>query len=504
MTVSASPFDGTASDRLGGRVSIPTDQPSPTVSAAVQAVLVVDDERASVNLLRITLGLDHTVYTATDGTTALQLLAEHADIALAIIDQRMPGMSGTELIRHTIEAYPHLVRVILTGYTDIDSLIDAINAGHVYRYLTKPWNKDELLLAVRQGLEVHRLAMDNIRLQEELREANARLRVENALLKREAKGRYRFDEIVGSSPQLMRTLDLVERVVTTETTVLIIGETGTGKELIARAIHYNGPRADKPFVSENCGAIAPDLLSSELFGHKRGAFTGAGEDRQGLFEVANGGTLFLDEIGDCPPELQTRLLRVLDQGEIRRVGDNKPIKVDVRIIAATHHALEKDVEAGVFRKDLYYRLSVFTIKPPPLRERVGDVAVLAQHVLERFVGARQKAVRGFTAEALALLGAYSFPGNVRELENEVERAFTLADPDGYITPDLLTPEKFGRLSPGPPSPAGSLRSAIERLEAQLVGEALERNKGNQTRTSTELGLSRRALIDKLQKYGLAR
>jgi two-component system response regulator HupR/HoxA len=382
-------------------------------------------------------------------------------------------------------------------------LIEAINAGQVYRYLTKPWSKDELLVTIRQGLEVHRLAMENLRLQKELRAANARLRVENALLKREAKGRFRFEEIIGSSPELLRMLALVERMVATDTTVLIVGETGTGKELIARAIHYNGPRADRPFVSENCGAIAPDLLTSELFGHKRGAFTDAVEDRQGLFEVANGGTLFLDEIGDCPMELQTRLLRVLDQGEIRRVGDSKAIPVDVRIIAATHHDLERDVEAGKFRKDLYYRLSVFNIKPPPLRELTGDVAVLARHFLERLMAARDKRVRGFAAETLARLDAYAFPGNVRELENEVERMFMLADPDGLLTPDLLNTDKFDLNTP--PAPAnGSLRSALDRLEVQLLREALERNLGNQTRTANDLGLSRRALIDKLQKHGLAR
>jgi two-component system response regulator HupR/HoxA len=504
VSTSALPFDAGVEDTLAHRaVSVTIESPSPGAQAAAQAVLVVDDEPASVNLLRITLGMDHTVYTATDGTTALALLAQHPEIGVAIIDQRMPGMSGTELIRHTIEPYPNLVRIILTGYTDIDSLIDAINAGHVYRYLTKPWNKDDLLVAVRQGLEVHQLTMDNQRLQEELHEANARLRVENAILKREAKGRYRFDEIVGTSPQLERTLELVERVVATDTTVLVIGETGTGKELIARAIHYNGPRADKPFVSENCGAIAPDLLTSELFGHKRGTFTDAREDRQGLFEVADGGTLFLDEIGDCPMELQTRLLRVLDQGEIRRVGDSKPISVDVRIIAATHHDLEKDVAAGRFRKDLFYRLSVFTIKPPPLRERAGDIAVLAQHFLDRLAASHHKPVRGFTHAALALLAVYPYPGNVRELENEVERAFTLSDPDAYITPDLLSPEKFGGLRAAAASPPGTLRAAVERYECQIVRETLERNGGNQTRTAAELGLSRRALIDKLQKYGLA-
>jgi two-component system response regulator HupR/HoxA len=469
------------------------------------AILVVDDEPAIVDLLRITLGLEHVVHTATDGQTALALLAEHPEIAVAIIDQRMPGMTGTELIQRTVGPYPDLVRIILTGYTDVESLIEAINAGRVYRYLTKPWHKDELTATVRQGLEVAGLARENERLQEELRAANERLRVENVQLRREARGRYRFEEIIGASAALRRTLDMVERVVASDSNVLVLGETGTGKELVARAIHYNGARAERPFISENCGAIAPDILTSELFGHRRGAFTGASADRKGLVEAANGGTLFLDEIGDCPLDLQTRLLRVLDQGEVRRIGENQPVKVDVRVIAATHHDLEADVAAGTFRKDLFYRLSVVTITLPPLRSRKDDIPLLVEAFLARHAARRGRNVRGFTPAALAALSTYDFPGNIRELENEVERAVTLADDDGYVTPDILSP-KFAAVAPpeepGGEAPGGSLRQAVERHEAQLIREALSRNGGNQTRSAAELGLSRRAFIDKLLKYGI--
>lgn len=462
------------------------------------AVLVVDDEPASVELLRITLGLHHKVYQATSGAEALEQLERHPDIALAIIDQRMPRMSGTELIQQTIERYPDLIRVILTGYTDADALVEAINTGKVYRYLTKPWEIAELLGVVRQGLAVHRLAAENVRLHAELRDANERLRVENIQLRRDVRTRVRFDEIVGSSPALRRVLDMLERVVASESTVLVTGETGTGKELIARAIHFNGPRAERPFVVENCGALTPELLTSELFGHRKGAFTGAMRDHRGLFQIAHTGTIFLDEVGDCPPDLQTRLLRVLDRGEVRRIGDETPTKVDVRVVAATNLDLEKAVEEGRFRRDLFYRLSVITVHLPPLRERRDDIPELAQRLLADEMSARGRRVRGFTPATLRLLQEYDYPGNVRELRNELERALTLSDPDGYITPDLLSP-KFSALEPVD-APSNDLKAAVERFEARFIGDALARNDGNQSRTAQEINVSRSTLIEKMKRY----
>jgi len=471
------------------------------VTTSAPAVLVVDDERASVELLRVVLGEHWPVHTALDGEQALAVLAGQPDVAVAIIDQRMPGMTGTELIRRTIEPYPHLVRIILTGYTDTQALIDAINAGRVFRYLTKPWGTSELVATVRQGMELHRLTLDNLRLQAELQAANARLRRENTHLRHDAHERARFAEMVGTGAAMQRLFDQLGPVVASDATVLILGETGTGKEMVARAIHYNGPRADRPFVSENCGAIAPDLLTSELFGHRRGAFTGAHEDRAGLFELAHGGTLFLDEIGDCPPDLQVRLLRVLDQGEIRRVGDSTPTPVDVRIVAATHRDLAADAASGRFRRDLYYRLCVFTLRTPPLRERREDVAMLAEHFAERLAARAGRNVPGFSAEALALLAAHDWPGNVRELQNEVERAFVLARAEEYITPDLLS-DAVTRAAPPPTEDLGSLPAAVTRLETQLIRDTLARHAGNITHTATALGISRRGLLDKMQRYGL--
>ena len=467
-----------------------------------QAILVLDDEPASVELLQITLGLEYQVFTATDGNAGLELLREHPEIALAIVDQRMPGMSGTEFIKRTMEPFPRLVRVILTGYTDVESLIEAINAGQVFRYLTKPWDRNDLFATVRQGLQVHRLAVENDRLHEELRQANQRLAAENVELKREVRGRYRFENIVGNSPALHRMLHVVERVVPTSATVLITGETGTGKEEVARAIHYNGPRAERAFVSENFAALPKELLSSELFGHKRGSFTGAITDHKGLFEVANGGTLFIDEIGDCPPDLQVQLLRVLQEGEIRRIGETGKTRVDVRVIAATHRNLEKEVADGRFREDLYYRLKVVEVPVPALRERKEDIPMLVEHILGRLRAEKKTTVSGFTHDALAVLARHSFPGNVRELVNEVERAAVMAHPETVVTPDLLS-ERFAEAAAQLPASApGSLRAAVEQFEADFLREALLARGGHQTRTAEELGIARRTLIDKMQKYGI--
>ncbi|HYD48853.1 MAG TPA: sigma-54 dependent transcriptional regulator [Terriglobales bacterium] len=466
----------------------------------MEAVLVVDDEPTSVNVLRITLSRDFQVYTAGSGEEALCQLEQHPEIAVAIIDQRMPGMSGTELIRRSVAPYPNLIRIILTGYTDIDSLIDAINAGKVYRYLTKPWNKDELLGVIRQGLEVYRLATENQQLLQKLEEAHRRLRIEHGHLKQEVRSRGAFDEIAGNSTALQEMLAMARHAAANDCNVLILGETGTGKELVARAIHYASARAEQAYVTENCAAIAPDLLTSELFGHRKGAFTGAAEDRTGLFEVADRGTLFLDEIGDCSPELQVRLLRVLDQGEIRRVGDSRTRQVDVRIVAATHHDLEKDVSAGTFREDLFYRLNVLTIHVPPLRERREDIALLAQAFLERFNARKHKLAAGFTAEALAKLQSYRFPGNVRELENEVERAHALTPAGEPITPEVFSARL--QTTAEPTEPPALLQDIMDAHEARVLREALERHAGNQTRAAAALGISRGGLIQKMHRLGL--
>jgi transcriptional regulator with PAS, ATPase and Fis domain len=303
---------------------------------------------------------------------------------------------------------------------------------------------------------------------------------------------------------LQRALAMVERVIATDTRVLVTGETGTGKELVARAIHYNGPRADAPFLSVNCAAFTAELLASELFGHRKGGFTGAHEDRAGLFKAADGGTLFLDEIGDCSLELQAHVLRALDRGEIRRVGDDKPFIVDVRVIAATNKDLEEEARAGRFRQDLFFRLSVFTVHLPPLRERSEDVALLADHFLRHLARKHGKQVNGFTFESLARLSAHRFPGNVRELENEVERAFTLAEPDGYVTPDLLSPKFAPDRREGATGEQGRFYDAVARYETQLIRDALARNDGSRVQAAKDLGIARETLFAKMRKYGIDR
>ncbi len=341
--------------------------------------------------------------------------------------------------------------------------------------------------------------LENARLLRELQE-------ENRLLKREVERRYAFEEIIGRSPAMERVFALLEKVIPTDARVLIQGESGTGKELVARAIHYNGPRKKGRFVAVDCGALPENLLESELFGHVRGAFTGATESKKGLFHVADGGTLFLDEINNTTSALQAKLLRAIQEGEVRPVGSTQTVRVDVRLVAASSKELADEVEAGRFRQDLYYRLRVVAIKLPPLRERRQDIFLLADHFLQQFARAHGKRLRGFTRKAADLLLKHPWPGNVRELENVIESCVVLAEPDKtLIDADLLSDELLG-LSTG--QPAGfswenrTLPEAVEALEREMVREALKKYGGNRTKAAQSLGLSRRGLLNKVERYGL--
>ncbi len=458
-------------------------------------VVVVDDEPDILRSIKYAYGDEFEIHTADSGAGGLELLATH-DPAVIVADQRMPVMTGVEFLERSMKLRPDANRIILTGYTDVESLVEAINRSRIYRYVTKPWESEQLRLTLRRAFEAFQLSRENVRLVEELRVANERLAVENEYLKQATGER----EIVGESPAMRQVLDHIAKVAASRTSVLIQGETGTGKELLARYIHRHSSRADRPLVAVNCAALSEGILESELFGHRKGAFTGATADRKGLFEVADGGTLFLDEISETTSALQAKLLRVLQEGELRPVGENHPRTVDVRVIAATNRVLDEEVKGGRFREDLYYRLRVFPIQVPPLRDRAEDIPALARHLVRRLAEQQKKPVGELTDAALAALARYAFPGNVRELANELERAVLLAEPGGAIGTELLS-EEIQALGGSGEAP-GALASRTSSFEREEITAALERARGNKTRAAEELGITYRGLLKKMRRLGM--
>jgi two-component system response regulator HupR/HoxA len=461
------------------------------------SILIVDDEPAILESLTLTLGEHYQVFTASTGEEGLEVLEREGRIALIIADQVLPSMSGVEFLEKAIERNPHAIRMMLTGYADIRSLARAINEGRIYRYIAKPWEPDEVRLNVKRALEAHGLASENVQLAAALADANERLRAENLYLRREVERRYGFDQILGSSLPMERVFEVMEKVAETDATVLITGETGTGKDLVARAIHYSGPRKEQRFVAQNCAALPDTLLESELFGHKRGAFTGAHADKKGLFEDAHRGTIFLDEVGETHPGMQVRLLRVLQDGEIRPLGSSETRQVNVRIIAATNRNLKQDVEEGRFREDLYYRLRVVEIELPPLRERREDIPLLAHHFLDLTSRRMERKIEGFTNAAMDRLVRYGWSGNVRELQNEIERCVVLAGDAGSITVEMLSEHIRGAVVAGEgPLDEGlrglSLNQAVDALKQRMIQDAV-RETGSKTRAAEKLGIPRQSL-----------
>ncbi|HZP38424.1 MAG TPA: sigma-54 dependent transcriptional regulator [Methylomirabilota bacterium] len=457
-------------------------------------ILIVDDEPRVLDALEAILAAEFRVLRAGHGEEALACLETEPEVAVILTDQRMPGMSGIELLRRSQERAPDAVRIVLTAYTDVDSLMEAINTGRIYHFVPKPWDPNELLLTVRGAAQRWHLHRENARLRDELELAY------NALRREAAAGREKpasFDGLVGADSGLQHAVALARKILDGDTSVLILGETGTGKELFAHLIHANGARRAKRFVAQSCGALPDSLLESELFGHARGAFTGAVGERRGLFEEADGGTLFLDEVGETSPAMQLRLLRVLQEGEIRRVGGSGTKRVDVRLIAATNADLEAEVAAGRFRRDLFYRLNVFPIRLPPLRERVQDIPGLAEHFLRQACRRARRAVPSVSAEALALLSAYPWPGNVRELENEIERAVALADDGRPLGPAHLS-ERIAAGAAGASSSPRTLNDAVEALKRRMIEDAL-RECGSKTRAAERLGLTRQSLQQMLRR-----
>jgi two-component system response regulator HupR/HoxA len=468
------------------------------------AILVVDDEPAILESLELTLGGSYRVLTAHSGEEGLALL-EREEVALIIADQVMPVMSGVEFLEKAIERNPRAVRMMLTGYADIGSLARAINEGRIYRFIAKPWEPDEVRLNVKRALEAYELASENTQLAAALASANERLRAENVFLRREVERRYAFDQIIGTSPEMERVFEVMEKVSETDATVLLTGETGTGKDLVARAIHYAGPRKKKRFLAQNCAALPDTLLESELFGHKRGAFTGAHADKKGLFEIADGGTIFLDEIGETQPGMQVRLLRVLQDGEIRPLGSSETRKVDVRIMAATNRDLRRDVEEGRFREDLFYRLRVVEIHLPALRERKADIPLLAHHFLDLSNQKMNRKIEGFTNAVVERFLRHAWSGNVRELQNEIERCVALAGDADAITLDMLSDELRGA-----PAVAGAseplpvelgLNEAVDELKRRLIVRAIEET-GSKTRAAEQLGIPRQSLQKMMKRLGI--
>ena len=477
-------------------------------------VLVVDDEKGSQDAIRRTLEDDFNVLMASSADEARVLLARH-QLAVILCDQRMPGTTGVELLKEVRERWPDVVRIIISGYTDTEDIIAGINQAGIYQYVLKPWMPDHLLDAVRGAVEARILQLDMHRLDLELRTSNAVLRARTQGKRRLVKSTFDFDRIIRVVGSPMDGIcELAARVARYDLSVVVLGESGTGKELLARAIHYASPRAEGMFVIENCGAIADNLLESELFGHKRGSFTGAYEDHIGIFQRADGGTVFLDEIGDTSHAFQVKLLRVLQEGEVRPVGGTRTIPINVRVIAATHRDLEQEVHAGRFRQDLYYRLAGMTLTMPPLRERPGDIVPIAEALLMQAAQELKMPVRRFAPEAMSSLITYPWPGNVRELRNEIYRALTLMiDEHADITAQAFSSKVLqGHAGITGAAEAasgisglrqmGTLQERLDVVEAAILKETLLRFRWNKTHSAKELGLSRVGLRNKMIRLGL--
>ncbi len=444
-------------------------------------ILLIDDDDSLRRVIEFSLAeAGHRVVTAASGEEGLRLF-ESDSFDAVITDITMPGLSGMDVLSRVHAQDAGLPIIMITAYGTIESAVQAMKEG-AFDYITKPFNRDELRLTLDKALRLRRLEKENVELRAEVID------------------RYRFESIIGSSDRIREVLDLAGRVSASDATVLITGERGTGKELLARGIHFNSPRSQGPFVAVNCAAIPETLIESELFGHMKGAFTGAARDKEGKFELADGGTILLDEIGDLRVDLQAKILRVLQERTVDRVGGTKPIPIDVRVIASTNRDIEQAIREGKFREDLYDRINVVAIQMPPLRDRKEDISLLVKYFLNKFN--RNTAV-SLNEDALGMLMSYGWPGNVRELESVIERASVLRRGD-IITPEDL-PDKLKKEKGGIESIILNLPDegiALEDLERSLIVKALEKHKGNQTRAAEYLGITRPTLIYRMEKYGL--
>ncbi len=451
-------------------------------------VLIVDDEENMRHMLKFMLQKeDYSVSSAEDGLAALELM-EQKPFDTILCDIKMPRMDGMAFLKAAKKDYADKTFIMMSAYGTVDTALEAIKSG-AYDYISKPFKTDEVLLTLKKAEERERLKTENL---------NLRKKVERI------RNKYSFGSIVARSEAMAKVFDLVNKVAEHKTTVLITGESGTGKELIAKAIHSNGKRKDAPMISINCGGIPENLLESELFGYKRGAFTDATKDKPGRFDEANRGTLFLDEIGELPFALQVKLLRVLQEEEITPLGGSGTKKVDVRVIAATSKDLAQEVNKGSFREDLYYRINVWRIHLPPLRERRGDLSLLTGYFVDQFNEKLGKAVEGLSSAAMGMIMDYHWPGNVRELENTIERAVLLAA-GPWITPEDL-PSSLVKNRKSIEEIDGteelSIKLATRRLQRDYIKKALKRTRGNKTQAAKLLEISRPMLISKIKEFGL--
>jgi len=452
----------------------------------MDTVLIVDDEKNYLVILEALLAPEgYEIITEDNAFNALRLVRE-ADLDLVITDMKMPGMDGIALLEEAKNIDPELPVIIMTAYGTIEMAVEAMKK-RAYDYITKPFRNEELKLTIKKALELYRL------------------KKENRLLSEALSDRYGYGNIIGKSKPMLKIYDMIRKVAQSRASVMITGPSGTGKELIAKAIHYNSPRKNGPFISINCGALTETLLESELFGHEKGAFTGAISMKKGRFELADGGTLFLDEVGEMTPSLQVKLLRVLQEMEFERVGGTKTIKVDVRILAASNRQLKEDVDKGIFREDLFYRLNVVQIKVPPLKERIEDIPLLVAHFIEKCHPSKKRNIE-LAPEVWKVLYTYNWPGNIRELENTIERALVMSSDETIILgdlPDYLVEEKKEKIDLDMVVPRNlTLAEALEQIEGKLIVRALKASNNVQSKAAEMLGISRRVMHYKIKKYGM--
>ena len=451
-------------------------------------ILLIDDELESCKALSLLLtGVGYRVETSLTGEKALSLL-KNQSYELIISDLFLPGVSGIDILKQVKEISPQTCVIMITGNASAETAVEAMKEG-AFDYISKPFNFERLKIQVAKALEKNHLV------------------IENQYLRQQLHGRYRFDNIIGTSQSMQQVFTRMEKVVNTDSTILILGASGTGKELVAKAIHYNSPRKNKPFIAINCGAIPAELLESELFGHTKGSFTSAIANKPGKFEDANGGTIFLDEIGNMPSQLQMKLLRVLQEHEFERVGSSRKIRLDVRLISATNADLPERVKNGQFREDLYYRLNVIPILLPPLKERRGDIPQLTRHFLSRICKEMRRPLMAIDRNAMRAIESYDWPGNVRELENVIERTVALSDGEiiscDDLPPDIAKVQNAAPLNDSQVTNEGiDMRQVIAGIERQMIQQAMDLGQGVKAKAAELLAINRTTLVEKIKRLGL--